>query len=396
MNIWRVALRNLRGNPIKSITVFLCVFGVSALFVSMMLIVGGARNSLDSGLKRLGADILVVPQGTEGKVEGALLMGKPTRVWMPGSNVSEVAAVKGVGQVSPQVYLQSLFGAPCCAVSEMFMVVFDPATDFSVSPWLEQHLGRGLEKGEVIGGTYISTMGEQYITIYGYDLDLKGTLEPTGMGIDQTLFMTKDTAEDMARSSITTAVAPLEIPKEQVSAILVKVEDGVDPHAVALQLQDSLPGVLAIESPNLFGAFRKQMTGLLSGFTFLTSLAWVLSAIIIGLMFSMSAHERRREIGVLRGLGFKRSYIFRSVWMEAALLATSGSIAGVSVTALGVKLFSNYIAGTLGMPFLFPSILSFFIMFGETLLISLITVSIGVFIPAYRTSQQEPAVAMRE
>ncbi len=396
MSIWRVALRNLKGNPVKSLTVFLCVFGVAALFVSMTLIIGGAQNSLDSGLKRLGADILVVPQGTEGKVESALLMGKPTRVWMPSSNLAQVAMVEDVAQLSPQVYLQSLFGASCCAVSEMFLVVFDPATDFSVTPWLNQHLGRGLARGEVIGGTYISTMGEPYIVLYGYNLDLKGTLEPTGMGIDQTLFMTMETAQDMAASSIMTAVSPLEIPQDQVSAVLVKVADGVNPHAVALQIQDNVPGVLAVESPNLFGSFRKQMMGLLSGFTVLTSLAWILSAIIIGLVFSMATHERRREIGVLRGLGFKRSYIFHAVWVEAALLATAGSVVGVSLTAIGVSLFSNYIAGTLGMPFLFPSVTSFIIMFAETLLIALITVSVGVFIPAYRISQQEPAVAMRE
>jgi putative ABC transport system permease protein len=396
MKIWRVALRNLKGNPVKSITVFLCVFGVAALFISMTLITGGAQNSLDSGLKRLGADILVVPQGTEGKVEGALLMGKPTKVWMPNGNLAQVAAVEGVAQVSSQVYLQSLFGAPCCAVSEMFIVVFDPTTDFSVTPWLNQHLGRGLARGETIGGSYISTMGEPYIVLYGYNLDLKGELEPTGMGIDQTLFITMETARDMAISSVTTAVSPLEIPKDEVSSILVKVADGASPHAVALQIQDSIPGVLAIESPNLFGAFRKQMMGLLSGFTVLTSLAWVLSAIIIGLVFSMATHERRREIGVLRGLGFKKSYIFRSVWVEAALLATAGSVAGVALTALVISIFSNYIAGTLGMPFLFPSIGSFILMFGETLLISLITVSVGVLIPAYRISRQEPAVAMRE
>ncbi len=396
MSIWSVAFRNIRGNPVKSLTIFICVMGVAALFVSMTLIIGGARNSLSSGLTRLGADIVVMPAGAETKVESALLMGKPTKVWMPAANLEKVAAVQGVEKVSPQIYLQSLFGASCCSASEMFLVVFDPASDFSVTPWLDQHLGRGLAKGEVIGGSYISTMGEPYLVLYGYNLDLVGTLEPTGMGIDQTLFMTRETAQAMSLSSLTTAVSPLEIPRDQISAVMIKVAGGNDPHAVALRIQDSLPGAVAVESPNLFGAFRKQIMGILSGFTVMTSLAWVLSAVVIGLVFSMATHERRREIAVLRSLGFRRSYVFRSVWVEAALIAAAGSVAGITVTSLVISLFQNYIAGTLGMPFLFPSPASFSIIFAETLLISLATVSAGVFIPAYTISQQEPALAMRE
>jgi putative ABC transport system permease protein len=109
--------------------IFLCVFGVSAFFLGTTLIVRGAQNSLDRGLERLGADVLVVPQGAEAKVETALLMGKPTEVWMSDSYLTKVAAVPGVASVSPQVYLRSLYGASCCAVSEMFLVVYDPATD---------------------------------------------------------------------------------------------------------------------------------------------------------------------------------------------------------------------------------------------------------------------------
>ena len=48
----------------------------------------------------------------------------------------------------------SMANSPCCAVSEMFMVVYDPATDFTLKPWLTEKLKRPLELGEVVGGTY--------------------------------------------------------------------------------------------------------------------------------------------------------------------------------------------------------------------------------------------------
>jgi ABC-type antimicrobial peptide transport system permease subunit len=110
----------------------------------------------------------------------------------------------------------------------------------------------------------------------------------------------------------------------------------------------------------------------------------------------MATHERRREVAVLRALGFTRYYIFRSIWLEAALLATVGAVTGVALSSLVIYYFRNYIAGSLGMPFLFPSAGTFAGMFGLALLLSLLTVSAAVFWPAYRISQQEPALAMRE
>ena len=191
-------------------------------------------------------------------------MGKPPSVWMPAENLKKIAAAPGVEKVSPQIFLTSLYGASCCAVSEMFMVVYDPQTDFTITPWIERHLKRPLAKGEVIGGTYVFVPpGEEGIKLYGYFTTLRGNLEPTGTGIDQTLFMTVETAREMAKSSLTTAESPLEIPSGSISAIMVKTSPDADVHKVALEILRDTTGMFPIESPNLFGAFRNQMNGLL-------------------------------------------------------------------------------------------------------------------------------------
>ena len=57
-------------------------------------------------------------------------------------------------------------------------------------------------------------------------LTLKGNLEATGIGIDQTLFMTLETAKEMAKASVTTAIKPLVIPDNSISAVLIKVKPG--------------------------------------------------------------------------------------------------------------------------------------------------------------------------
>ncbi len=397
MNVFGIAIRNVRGNVVKSVTIFLCVFGVAAFFVATALVVRGAQSSLDRGLERLGADILVLPDGAETKMESALLMGKPIRMWMPAETLAQVSALEGVERASSQIYLQSLLNAHCCSVDEMFMVVFDPKTDFSVTPWLQQQLGRGLGKGEVIGGTNVFVPeGEQYIMLYGYNLDLKGTLEPTGIGVDGTLFMTQETADELSRWSAKTAVTPLVVQPDSISSVLVKVDPSADPHEVAAQIQRQVDGVVAIETPNLFGTFRQQMLGLLWLLLVMLGLAYVVSTLLIGLVFSMAAHERRREMALLRASGATPFFIFRTLWTEAALLSLAGGLAGVLLSSLAVLLLRNYLAGSLHMPFLFPSVGSFLAMTALALALSLLTATIAVLIPARRISRAEPALAMKE
>jgi len=397
LNVLGLAIRNIRGSSFRSLVIFLCVMVVAMFFLSATLIIRGAENSLDVGLRRLGADIIVVPQGAESKIETALLMGKPTKIWMPEENLAKLASIPGVAAVSPQIYLSSLYGASCCAVSEMFLVVYDPATDFAISPWLRRNLGRGLTKGEVIGGTFVFIPpGEKDIKLYGYHLTLKGNLEPTGTGLDQTMFMTLETARDMAASSMTTAESPLQIPPGSISAALVKVSLGADRHKVALQVFRDVLGVVPIESPNLFGSFRQQITGVLWGFVVIMGIIWAISAVLIGLIFSMAVNERRREIAVLRALGATRNFVFRSILSEACLLALGAGVLGIGLAAFGVYLFRDLIALRLGLPFLFPGALSFLGLFGIGLALALGTVVLAAILPAFRISRQEAAVAMRE
>jgi putative ABC transport system permease protein len=397
MSLLRLAIKNIRGSGFRSIAIFLAVMGVVGFLLSTTIIIAGARYSLDSGLKRIGADILVVPQGAEIKIETALLMGKPVNVWMPRDNIRIISSIPGVAVVSPQIYLASMFDSPCCAVSEMFIVVYDPATDFTITPWLEKNVGRSLTTGEVIGGKYIFVPeGSDYIKLYGYNTKLVGNLEPTGTGMDQTLFMTLDTALEMAKSSRTTALMTLNIDPDLISTIMVKVNPEINPHRVAVQILNETKGMVPLESPDLFGTFRNQMNGLLWGFFAITVIVWLVTMILIGIVFSMAANERRREMAILRALGATRTFIFRLLLSEASLLALAGAISGITISGALFFIFKDMIAGSLKMPFLFPSLPSFLGFFGAGIGLAVLSVGLSALIPAIRLSRQELAVAMRE
>ncbi|MBC7237306.1 MAG: FtsX-like permease family protein, partial [Chloroflexi bacterium] len=354
-----LAWRNANRNAFRSWTVFICAALMAGFAVSATIVIGGARNSLRLALDRLGADIIVVPEGSERAMENAFLMGVPLRAWMPQVVINQVAAIEGVEQVSPQWFLSSLRGASCCSVPEMFLIAYDPETDFTLRPWLEEHLEGGLGLGEAIGGSYVYVpLDPGYILIYGYEITLRGNLEPTGTGLDQSMFFTMETARDIARLSPERAVEELEIPAGSVSSVMVKTRLGSEPSAIAEQIEAQVPGVVAVESSNLFHSQRLHLIGLLQSVVALLGLAWVLFVSLIGLVFVMAISERRQQIGVLRALGFTRGFVLRSLLGEGLLLALAGGSAGIALfTATVHMLTGSYLGFPQGPGFLASAML---------------------------------------
>ena len=177
---------------------------------------------------------------------------------------------------------------------------------------------------------------------------------------------------------------------------MVKVAPGVNAHDVAVQIAKEIPDVTPIESPNLFQTYRKQLSAMLSTMLVVLGFTWLLAVVLIGLVFSMAAYERRRELGVLRALGATRNFVMRSLLAEAGLLALGGGLAGVVVVALGLSVFRKFVFDNLGIPFVFPDVPGLLLQVGLGLLLALFSVTLAALIPAYRISHEDPAIAMRE
>ena len=391
-----IALRNIAGNELRSWLLGLCAFVIAAFAVTTVLVVHGAQESLRLASSRLGADVVVVPHGAATQVDGALLMGTVAKSWMPSANVARIAAVKGVTVASPQIYLESLSHASCCAVSHLFIVAYDPKTDFTVEPWLHQGLSGALGLEQAVGGCRVTVPVDHNIMLYGYTMWLRGKLEPTGTNLDQTLFVSLPTAYAMAASSRATAIRPLVIPKGSISSVMVKVDRRTDPATVAQAITDALPGVTAIVSPRMFATYRAQISGLRRIMLVVLGLLLVLALAVTAALFAMAAHERRRELGVLRALGATRGAVLVSLLGEALILALAGGLAGALLAAVGVGLFHSLLISDLGFPFLFPSSGRLTAEVVSGLALALVVVGAAAALPALRLSGQEPADSMRE
>jgi putative ABC transport system permease protein len=393
----RLALTGIASNPLRSWLVGGCALLVAGMVLCTVIISRGGEESLRLARERLGADVVVVPRGSVTGVEGALLLGNATNTYMPRGVVDSVAAVPGVATASPQLYLTSMANSSCCSVSLMFMFAFDPVTDFTIEPWLRDKLGHDLEEGQAIGGSDVFVpAGQDKIKLYGYDFDLVGNLEPTGTNLDQTLFMTFPTADAMAAASQTKAKMALPVLQDTVSSVLVKVDPGADRSEVAKAITAAVPEVQAVPAAEMFGSYGSQISGVLRTLVVIVALTVVLSLALMAVVFWMSVHDRRRQIGVLRALGATQRFVLSAYMTEAALLALVGGLAGAILAAAAMYLFRNLLVSALGFPILLPSPASLLGLVVAGLLIALAVAAVAAFVPALRASRQEPAVSMRE
>ena len=102
----------------------------------------------------------------------------------------------------------------------MFLIAYEPETDFTLKPWLEANLDGGLALGQAVGGSLVFVPEQDgELLVYGYGLELAGSLDPTGTGLDQSMFFTFDTAFDIARLSADQAVKVLDIPPRTISSV---------------------------------------------------------------------------------------------------------------------------------------------------------------------------------
>ncbi len=402
----RLILRNIAGSAFRSGAIFLCAALVAGLALSATLVVRGAEERLQHSLERMGADIVVIPWGTmrTEDMQGARLLGLATKQWMPRAYMDRVAAIKGVAEVSPQLYITTLHDTPYCSQPEVYLIAFDPATDFAIKPWLE---GReiNMPRGTAIGGTCLrSPNAEGRIDVLGYELQLVDNLAPVGGDLDQALLVSFETANEIISATERQKGNALYLAPNSVSAVLVRVDLGADPHEVAVRILEQVSSVLPIESTNLFQTERAQMAGLLRTALFVLGVIWVLSVVFVGLIFSMAVNERRREIGVLRALGSPQTQIFATLVAESAILALGGGTLGAALTialvsgtgdagfaAAGLPHISQW-----GLPLSVPPLAQLLGLAIAGLLASLISIVLAALVPALRISRQEVALVMRE
>lgn len=351
-----LAKENIKQKRIRSIGLMLLV-GMLAftLFIStfMVLSLKGGMDSLNS---RLGADILIVPEGYEGDIEGAILNGSPSNFYMKSDLVEKVSGVSGVKNASPQVYVATL-SLSCCSMPTQIVGV-DFNSDFIIKSWVENSIKIPLKDGEIIVGNNIYTNQGESLKFFEHEYTVAGKLGKTGFGFDDTIFTTIDEAKKMVRYASEISNTQLTTDNKLISNILVKLEDNANPREVYVNLQKELSGqgVKAMMSQEIMSEVQSKISNLSVYIYVLVAIVWLLAFILLNIVFSMNLNERKKEYGILRIIGATKKMLKQLCILESLYISIIGAVGGISISLIVCWLFNSSISESIEMPFLAPDI----------------------------------------
>lgn len=390
---------NLWQRPFRNGILAICVAAVVGMQVAAAFIDWASTRGLKVGIERLGADLVAVPRGLDDKLVRSYITGEAALFYMDGSLKDKISGFSWVEKTSAQLYIKSLSGASCCSAWNLFLIGFEPETDFTIQPWLSEHTDGVIGPDEILVGAALGVEPGMSLRFYGRSFKVVGTLAPTGMGLDTTVFIPLKTAYLMAKESAARAEKTLEIDQNQISAVTIKLkpEDkgGLPGWKAAYELEMAIPEISVIQPDDMVAKVQSNLSSTLKTLKFASYVIWPVAALLIGLVFAMAANERQRDIGLLRAMGATRGFIFRMIILEALLIAAIGASIGLIVSMGLVSLFSRLIALKLETPFYRPDAAEIAAIVFMAALLSLLTGAASAMLPAIQAGFKEPYEAIR-
>jgi putative ABC transport system permease protein len=392
----RLPRLNLRNRPYRTAGLVLLVtclafslFGGSVLAVSL-------QRGLRSVEARFGADLIAVPLGYDTGLESILLKGEPSYFYLDHSYLEEIARIEGVGQVSAQFYLTST-GSDCCDLPVQ-LIGFDPSTDFSIQPWIRQSYDGDLTAGAVLVGGDIQVENGKSLTFFGREYLVAAQLEKTGTGLDNAIYANMDTLRNLMEASREKGFYFLDEsdPDSVISSVLIKTAQGYDAETVARNIRFKLDGLQLVKTQSMISGIAESLSGVSSLLYVFVGAFLLLSLVMLTIVFSVTANERKRELAILRVLGATRKRLAALLLAESLLVSVSGGLLGTALAALAVFPFHAAISQRLGLPYLAPGGLSIIWLLSMSLAVTFAAGPLAAAFSAWRISRADTSLTLRE
>ena len=176
----------------------------------------------------------------------------------------------------------------------------------------------------------------------------------------------------------------------QVTSFQVKVRPGADPEAVAERIDRGHPELTAIASVVQYKKVDQSLEVANDMVHMVSFMAIVIGSVIVTNTMWMTVHERTREIGVLRAVGWARRKIVAMLVIEAAgvgmIACLVGCLAGTGLAELATRL---------PMTSQFVDPVFDWQPFGIALTVAVVLSILGSALPAWRAARISPVEALR-
>lgn len=393
---FKMALKNILHKPIRSIGLISVVMILSFVLFSGNFLSLSLTNGLERMKNRLGAELIVVPAENADAMESILLQGTPNNFYFDKNALEEIKQIDGVKNITAQFFLKSL-SADCCSVP-IQLIGFDPETDFSVQPWIEQVYDGKLEGNSVIVGNDVTIDDSQMIKLFGVDYKIVASLEKTSTGLDQSVYVTFDTMKKMYEDAKSKGVEfeNNANPDNSVSSILINLEDDTIKRDVMKKIYRSVSNIEIIEPQNMFLSIANSLKNISGIIVIFTILFLISSFLTLYIVFTISANERKKEFAILRIIGSTKTKLMGILLTESIIIGFLGGVIGIIAGLTFTLPFNTYIETTIGLPYIQPTNFEIIKMIIIDLIISVLVGPLASIQAANQISKAETYITMKE
>jgi putative ABC transport system permease protein len=388
----RLALQNLGRRKARSLLLMAAVAIGSGVIFTGAALMRSIDQSMALGLTRMGADLMVVPDGALTNITAALLTVEPTELVLDADALAK-AKLDSVARYAPQKILRVQHSGIGDHHESVDFVGFDPAHDLTIQPWLAEKINRPMRGDDVIlGASRPAPLGSQ-VLIFGKPHVVYGRLARTGVGIhERGVFLSLAAFDAMAKSLPDGAVPAIAAPGK-VTGFLVQLAAGATPLQARFAILSSLKGVKVVSGESSLSGIRQGLSALLDGLLALMALLFASLALMVSVLFSAIVTERRVELGLLKAIGTQRWQMIGMMVIEAVIATGLGGVLGVILGGLVMRFYEHsliFYLERIGIPFIWLDGVRLAAFAVAAILLACVIGALGVLYPAWRASRRDP------
>lgn len=397
--MWKLIWNNIAKRKNQSMLTIAITMLTVMSFVLVLGVFVAMGQGLDLSKQRLGADVIFLPDTVETDGYELLFTAQPESQYMDLSIYEQIAAMEEVAQASPQFYSQTIGGDSCCDLGESMRIVgVDMDTDFILTPYFNLQQFDTLENDQMIlGGNFTDYVGKSMLVL-NERFTVVGELYPTGTGMDDTIFMNMEKARELTSHSpyFSEIWAERDI-NSSISAVMVKVKDGVDAERFADNIcrYSDLP-IIYVSAGGTVSSLQSQLEATMKVLLVLWIISLLIAALALFGRFNAIARDRKKEIGLMRAIGFQKTQVFQLVIGEACVMAIIGGIVGSLLACLAMEPAVAALENVFMLPNSVWNIKAALICFAAGTLLSAVIGFFAALYPAVKSSKLEPQVAITQ
>ena len=327
----------LRNHPMRAFTGILSIAIGVALFVSLQAYAYGYRQAARAPLVEVGADLTAQRQGTvPGKFEGVVFPHSTAPIRR--DEINQIRQLPGVQAVAEVMFFWSF--EPDRFVAGLGL---DPSDTFGPSRLMAGvTAGRFLQAGDhgvaVADSTYAQqnklTLGS-IVLLGGQSFTIVGLADTSRAGqlANANLYIPLDDARVLANTALQVR-SVFDIRPDDANLLFIKT-DQTRVDQVATQIKQILGNKAIVSSGQSFAAELGSLFALIDRFGVLVGLiAFLFAAALLLRVVASSVWERRREVAVMRAVGWRQRDVMIQLWGETLVLAITGGLVGLALAAL--------------------------------------------------------------